>query len=314
MNQKPECSIITINYNNADLCFSAVKSILQHSQIYSYEIIVVDNGSELPDFKRLKELIFSLEAAEVKLIKSRINTGFGGGNMMGVQQAKGRFYVFANSDVILQKDTIAVSVNFLMQNKNTAMVGGIASNEHGKVFKTFLYGLGLRSEILSEGFLTFVSPKKYPSRRKTITTATKVDAVPGSFLVCKAEDFDYVGGFDTNLFLYYEEKDLAFRIRKFLNKDIYILPDAEYIHLKGKSTPSSYAIKKELKISQFYSVRKNLGLFKYLLFYSFNFLKFLLKAPFNKKNRKYLSLIINGVSLTQSLKHKQKLQPANGNR
>ncbi len=152
-----------------------------------------------------------------------------------------------------------------------------------------------------------LNPGKYPSRKKPFSSPSRVGAVPGSFFICRAADFDEVGGFDTNLFLYYEEKDLAYRIEKDLRKEIYSLPQTTYVHLKGKSTSSSYVTKKELKISQFYSVRKNLGTLSYLVFYILNFVKFALKAPFSSKNRKHFLLLLGGVSLTGSLKHQQKL-------
>ncbi len=305
----PDCSVILINYNTYELTCAAVESILRHTQKFSSEIIVVDNGSKKDDFLALKAKLNQLQKNKIKLVRSRINTGFGTGNMLGVQEASGKYYAFVNSDILLEKDCIGIMLSFLKENENTGMVGGLAVDENGREYKKFLYGLSLRKELLSEGFLNFINSKKYPSRRAKIEKPMKVDAAPGSFLVCKAEDFDEIGGFDINLFLYYEEKDLAFRLKKQLKKDIYILPEARYIHLKGKSSKVSFLVKKELRLSQFYAIKKNLSYFKYLLFFSFNFLKYLVKSPFNSRNRKYLMLAVRGMSLTDSLRHQQKIQP-----
>ncbi len=135
----------------------------------------------------------------------------------------------------------------------------------------------------------------------------KVGAVPGSLFCCVAKDFDEVGGFDTNLFLYFEEKDLAYRITEKLKKDIYSLPYTNYIHLKGKSTGTSQIIRNEMKIAQFYVIHKNLNSFSYLLFYFYQFIIFLIKSPFSKKNRAYLILLLQGVSVAKSIKHIQKI-------
>ena len=305
----PDCSVILINYNTSELTHAAVASILQHTVKYSFEIIVVDNGSKKDDFLNLRSKLNELRSHNIKLVRSRINTGFGTGNMLGVQEASGDYYAFVNSDILLEKDCIGIMIDFLKENKNTGLVGGLAVDENGKEYKKFLFSLGLRKEILSEGFLNFINPKKYPSRRAKVEAPMKVDAAPGSFLVCRAADFDEIGGFDINLFLYYEEKDLAYRLKKFLKKDVYILPEARYIHLKGKSSKVSFLVKKELRLSQFYTIKKNLGLFKYLVFFSFNSLKYLLKSPFNSRNRKYLMLAMKGMSLTDSLRHQQKIQP-----
>ena len=59
-----------------------------------------------------------------------------------------------------------------------------------------------------------------------------------------ARDFNDVGGFDTNIFLYYEETDLCIRLSK-KGKYAYLIPDAEFIHYHGASTEQrSLTIKK----------------------------------------------------------------------
>lgn len=301
------CSVIIINYNTSQLTVDAVNSVLNHSNRFATEIIVVDNGSKAEDYQNLKGALG--EQSRLQLIRSRINLGFGGGNMFGVQQASGEYYAFLNSDAYLQEDSIATMVQFLENNAKVSMVGANSVDENGNLHKAFDHRMSLRNELFGHGFMKLINPKKFPSRKKQLDRPTEVGAVPGSFFICRAADFDAVGGFDTNLFLYYEEKDLSFRIEKHLKKEIFSIPNTTYVHLKGKSTPASYLSKQELKISQFYSVRKNLGSFKYCLFYAGNLLKFLAKAPFSSKNRKYLLLCLRGIPLSESLKHKQPITP-----
>lgn len=284
----------------------AVESVWKFSNKTTTEIVVVDNASEKEDFKELE--LGLKEKSNTHLVRSRINLGFGGGNMYGVQRAKGKYYAFLNSDAFLLEDTLSIMAGYLDQHNHIAIVGANSMDEHGHKYKGFDHPLSLKRELFGDNFLQMMNPKKYPSRKSNFTIPTKVGSVPGSFLYCRAEDFNAVGGFDNNLFLYYEEKDLSHRIKKKLGKDTYLLPQTTYVHLKGRSTTPSYAIIKELRISQFYTIRKNLGVFKYLIFYSQSFLKYLLKAPFNSKNRKYLGLVLRGVPLSESLKQKQVIQ------
>jgi GT2 family glycosyltransferase len=300
-------SIIIINYNTAKLSIQAIESIEKKvSPLENFEIIVIDNASEISDFEELKFGIEALNNNKLKLIRSKFNLGFGGGNMLGVQHAIGKFYIFMNSDVILTEDSLTTMIDFLINNPTASIVGCQAINQEGKKFKGFDYGLSLANELFSDSFLQFINPKKYKSRIVETKTPLIVDSVAGSLFTCVAKDFDAVGGFDTNLFLYYEEKDLAFRIKKYLNKYTYLLPSIEYIHLQGQSTETSQKIRNELKISQFYAIQKNLGTIKYYIFYLLNLIIFLLKSPFNKKNRAYLLLLLNGISTSKSIKHHQK--------
>ena len=300
-------SVIIINYNTAHLTVQAVNSVWKYSNPATTEIIVVDNASSQEDYLELQETL--PEKPNTFLFRSRINLGFGGGNMYGVQRARGSYYAFLNSDALLVEDSLKVMETFLDQHPQVSIVGARAVDEQNKPYKGFDHSLGLRRELFGDGFLQLLNSRKFPSRRTNFKVPTKVGSVPGSFLFCRAMDFNQVGGFDTNLFLYYEEKDLSYRIMKELGKVAYLLPETQYIHLKGRSTPPSYPIMKELRLSQFYVIRKNLGTFKYLTFYSFSFLKYLFKAPFSAKNRKYLGLLLRGASLAESLKHQQTLQP-----
>ncbi len=301
-------SIIIINYNTSKLTLQAIQSIEEKVVDFEkHEVIIVDNASNKEDFSALKIGLKNDFKISIQLIRSRINVGFGAGNMLGVQKAVGAYYVFMNSDVILIEDSVNIMIEFLKKSSNVAIVGCQAIDENGKKFKCFDYGLSLTTELFSHSFLHLLNPKKYPSRMLTSKEPTNVGAVPGSLFCCVAKDFDAVGGFDTNLFLYYEEKDLAFRIAKNLKKDIYSLPYSQYIHLKGKSTGTSQAIRNEMKIAQFYVIQKNLNSFSYLLFYFFQFIVFLIKSPFSKKNRAYLILLVKGISVAKSIKHAQKI-------
>lgn len=297
------CSVIIINYNTADLTLQAIASVLHHAGGTGIEIIVVDNASTAADLKVLENGIKNLN--QVYLCRSKINLGFGGGNMLGVQKARGKYYVFLNSDTYLMEDSIEIGRDFLNKNPDCAVVGFRSINEDGYSFKNFSYTLSFWQELFGDQVARLASFNKFPSRKADLTTPTEVGSVQGSFLMVRAVDFNAIGGFDTNLFLYYEELDLSYRIKKKLGKTTYYLPQTTYVHLRGKSTPPSYPIKKELRISQFYTVRKNLGLFQYLLFYIGNFIKYLFKAPFSAKNRRYLALLLKGVPLSESLRHKQ---------
>lgn len=301
-------SIIIINYNTSKLTLQAIKSIQEKVvDCENHEIIIVDNASHPEDYHALERGLENNFKFPIQLIKSRINVGFGAGNMMGVQKAMGTYYIFMNSDVILIEDSVNTMIEFLKKKSNVAIVGCQAIDEDGKKFKCFDYNLSLPTELFGHSLLHLLNPKKYPSRMLTILEPTKVGAVPGSLFCCVAKDFDAVGGFDTNLFLYYEEKDLAFRITKRLKKDIFSLPYSQYIHLKGKSTGTSQIIRNEMKIAQFYVIHKNLSMLSYMFFYVFQFIIFMLKSPFNKKNRAYFLLLLNGISVSKSIKHNQKI-------
>ncbi|MGN6354197.1 MAG: glycosyltransferase, partial [Parafilimonas sp.] len=81
MTNKPLISIITINYNNADITAALLRSVLC-LEYNNVEVIVVDNASKENPTAKLKNILPS-----VKIILSDKNLGFAGGNNLGINQA-----------------------------------------------------------------------------------------------------------------------------------------------------------------------------------------------------------------------------------
>ncbi|WP_246131550.1 glycosyltransferase family 2 protein [Aquimarina intermedia] len=302
-----DVSAILVNYNSSTFTINCIDSILdQTSSKLKIQIIVVDNASTYEDYISIKKKIQNLNLPSITLIRSRINTGFGGGNMLGIQHATAKYYAFINNDTLLKNDCLSIVYNFLEDTPDAAVCCPQQYNEHNEVQKSFDHFLSLRRELFGRKILERLNPNKYPKRRKIYDTPIKVQSVPGSFLVANAVCFDKVGGFDTNIFLYYEETDLCYRISKDDERwASYLVPEARFTHFKGQSTSKSLAIKKELKISLLYVLKKNSGYVAYLVLRIWLTLKFLVKSFFSPKNFKLFILFAKGAPLTESLKHRQ---------
>lgn len=300
-------SAIIINYNSSAFSLNCVKSILEKtSNLISYEIIVVDNASEVGDFNALKSSLDALNSTLIKVVRSRYNTGFGGGNMYGVQFANAKYYAFINNDTILQNDCLTILFDFFENNENAAICSPQQFNENGEVQKSFDHFLSLKRELFGRKFLELTNNKRYPERQKIYFDPLKVESVPGSFLAAKADKFSEVGGFDTNIFLYFEETDLCYRIaKKFTNGDCYLVPEGKFIHFKGQSTSKNMAIKKELKISLLYVLRKNSGYFAYQFLRWWLTIKSFFKMLFVPKTFPLFLLYLKGAPISASLKQKQ---------
>ena len=96
MNQRPDISIITINYNGLEETCQLIESLQQHPQDCSYELIVVDNGSI-----RDEALLLRKKYPGVLLIRSEQNVGFSGGNNLGIQAATGKSIFLLNNDTLI---------------------------------------------------------------------------------------------------------------------------------------------------------------------------------------------------------------------
>ena len=302
-----DIAVILINYNSSEHSINCIRSIIEKSsKNLHYQIIITDNCSEKEDYLKLKSFCDEATYPNLELHRSTINSGFGGGNMFGVQFANAKYLAFVNNDTLLKNDCLSILKNTLENNPKIGIAGAQAYKENGDFMISLDHFASPAREIIGRSFLESINPKKYPKRKKKYTNPLQVNFVPGSFMFVRATDFDEVGGFDTNIFLYYEETDLCIRLAK-KSKFAFLIPEAEFVHFHGASTGKSLAIKKELKISLLYIMRKHYGFFGHKIVMAFLIVKYFFSSILKPKNWTLFFLILTGAPLSKSLKTKQKI-------
>ena len=198
------------------------------------------------------------------LFQGKLNVGFSGANMLGVQFADAEFYYFLNNDCLLLNDCISILKKFMEAEPRAANCSGEMFIANGDYEYNFRYFPSLALKLLGSGLLRIMNPGAYPSRHKRFQVPTRVDLVNGSSMFIRATAFEEIGGFDTNYFLYCEEEDIALRFYR-KGYGTFIIPEARYQHFVSKSTTSNNQISlpylKEYYISFFYYFRKNYNYF-----------------------------------------------------
>ena len=100
-----DIAIIMINYNNAGYTLQCIESVIDKTpSSVDYQIIVIDNNSEPGDYEKLHASFPSDHRCS--LHRSPVNTGFGGGNMLGYQQADASYLLFLNNDTYVPEGAI----------------------------------------------------------------------------------------------------------------------------------------------------------------------------------------------------------------
>lgn len=303
-----QTAVILINYNSSTYTIKCIESILQKTNInFNYKIYVVDNNSQKTDYQNVENYLKLNHNDKVSLHRSNINKGFGGGNMFGLQFAEpSEFVAFVNNDTLFLNDCLQILYDFIKNKPSVAIVGGQSFDEKNKEIVSFDHYASTTRQIFGRRFLERLNSEKFPKRKQTYLDSLKVNTVSGSFMMINRNEFNKIGGFDENLFLYYEETDLSLRL-KYIGKDCYIVPQAKYVHYHGASTERNVTIKKELKISLTYLVQKHYGLWSkkilltYLCFTSF------FSSILKPKKWTFFSLYFQGAPLSKSLKTKQKI-------
>jgi GT2 family glycosyltransferase len=111
-----QLSIIIINYNTYTLTCNCIQSIYDKLVEVDYEIVLVDNASVECD-----PMLFKQKFPGIKLVISPANSGFTGGNNLGVDNAKGKYLLLLNSDTELINNAPKICLDHLLQHKEVGM-------------------------------------------------------------------------------------------------------------------------------------------------------------------------------------------------
>lgn len=299
MKYEKDVSVIIINYNSSAYTAACVASVFEKtSPGLALEVIIVDNNSRESEYATLEAML--PKNADIKLLRSRINTGFGGGNMFGAQFAVGEYLLFLNNDTLLMNDCLLQHVDFHKNNPQAGVTSAQNYDQHGKFVVSFDHNKGFRKLIFGRSFLEKYFPATHPKRKKEHSEPVEPHFINGAFMFFKSSVFGAIGGFDTNIFLYFEEMDVSLRLRKRGYKT-HLLPGTKIVHYQGGSSAKSGPIDREGLISYLYVIKKHYSYLKYLAIKYYLFFTFLVKP----KKWDSLRLIFRSVCLDESLKQQQ---------
>ena len=258
-------SFVILNFNSSLLTKKCIASIQEFMTDDNYEIIVVDNGSRPEEFA----LLDGQESESCHIVRMDVNTGFGTGNMIGASHAQGDYLCFLNSDVFLVEDCVTPLCRYLDSHHDVGCITPVQQKADGRRSRSFRHDTGIWHELVGDSIRERLFPKKYPPRDSILKKSTEpvsVMQINGSFMLFPAKKFWAIGGFDTSIFLYYEEYDLAKRLQMHGWKRM-VHPQYTFLHVHDASTS---AIRKqalrENYVSKIYTYKKYHGGFTSLIF------------------------------------------------
>ncbi len=267
------------------------------------EYIIVDNASANKEGNSLQNAFQNQD--DCTLLRSQINLGFGAGNLLGAQHASGEFFAFINSDVLFTENCFSDMISFMKSNKDVGVCGIQILNGQGEKSISHRPFEGVRYKLFGKKIL-YKTDSKIPRINAELKIPTQVDFVIGSFMFFDANAYRNSGGFDPNIFLYYEEFDICYRLKKLRSQTVF-LPNLSYIHLEGQSGSFNVHKKKEHLLSYLYVLRKNFSYFKFWTIKTYLLVSYFFKSIFKPKYRPLFTfLLFRGESLAHSLRHQQK--------
>ncbi len=223
-------AVILINWNSYDLSRDTLNS-LQKVTYMDLDVIVVDNGSTDGSGDRLEA-----EFPGVVMLKSSSNTGFTGGNNLGFQYALAQGYTYAmmlNNDVEVESDFLEPLVYALDENKGLGAVQPLIYFHHDK---EVIWNAGsVRNSWTGETITLDYNVRDSGLERRWIRK--NVDWLTGCAFMVRTDVLKQIGVLKEEFFIYYEDVDLSFRIRK-AGFTLGYEPSSVIYHIAGMSHKS----------------------------------------------------------------------------
>ena len=232
-----DVSIIIVSWNVRALlrmCLHSIYRSLSDSTI-QVEVIVVDNNSQDGSAEMVAQ-----EFPQVTLLRNDGNLGFTKANNQGIALAKGRYVLLLNPDTELAPGALTSLLNYADSNPDIGVVGPKLLFPDGSVqssrrhFPTLLTGC-IESTILQRFFPDHPALRRYYVLDASNDDVQEVDWVVGACMLVRREVIDQVGAFDERFFMYSEELDWCYRIKR-VGWRVAYLPAARVIHYEAKSS------------------------------------------------------------------------------
>lgn len=238
-------SVVIVTWNGLDLtlrCLDSLRS--QQTGALTVELVVVDNGSA-------DETVPTLTGVDdVKLVALPTNTGFAGGVNAGIRASSGEIVVLLNNDAVAEHDFlrhltapftttqgqhVGATTGRVVLSGRFVMVGpdapaDLVAHDATRWARTGSGGICLLNSTGNEVTRSgngrdrgWLSPADGPA------APVEVFGFNGGCAALRRTALDDVGLFDQSLFMYYEDTELSWRLRR-AGWTVQHVPDAHTIH------------------------------------------------------------------------------------
>lgn len=230
---KKDVSIIIPTFNRRNDIKKCLKS-LKKINYDSFEIIVVDDGNDDTEKMILSEFPY------VNYIKNNKRLGVSESKNIGIQQSRGRFVWFLDSDsLVVNSNTLSNMMIIMKENLDVGSIGGeIITHDGKKVFRSMSF---IDSPEIYPYDVVMSNPNKFE--------LMECDYLPTCNCLIRKKDVEYFQGFDETYFYGFEDADLASSLKSIGYKNMWDPRTSVYHTRSDESRTSNFDLlaKNEIK-------------------------------------------------------------------
>lgn len=201
MKQAPFVSVIILNYNGKSYLENCISSVLR-TNYSNFEVILFDNFSTDSSLRTV-EAAFENDH-RLRIIRNNENSGFSGGNNLGLSYSKGTYVVFLNNDTVVDPDWLAFLVDALENDQSIGLAQSLLLTLEGE--KIQLAGWLFSNNLL----IQYPLESNKPSDLK-LPAIIEISYASGAAMIIRRDLIDEIGLFESNVPFFYDDTLLSLK-------------------------------------------------------------------------------------------------------
>lgn len=193
----PELSILIVSYDSlTDLarCLPTIRT----QDYTNYEVVVVDNHGH----DGVAEFVATHDSA-VRVVSNPTNSGYAGGNDLGLQHVRGQWVLFLNPDTELHAGFLTTLLSTARTHPDAFITPKLLNPDGATVN-------ACGNQMHYTGITTCRGLNEPAEAYKGLQT---VSLLSGAAFTAPTNALQQLGGFDESYFMYFEDTDLSLRAR-----------------------------------------------------------------------------------------------------